>query len=468
MSLSEEELFSQFSCKALDRYHTVKEAIDHLQRLGDPPSSYDKRHYQKVDDVLEVFRVLMAFSRGFYGEAAVKYGKELICLNWDTCVGPWILFIVGKIILAEDGPTTPEQVERLEHALFFIPGSLFFHGSDKEALVINASMDSKPSFRPLLIQAWIKTIDEHHPTFRLWLLVMGGLVLVPLDAGTIPKDLFDIAGYGPYKNDDELGLILIRHINFEARRIPTILYARVSPLHHRMVRTYTISSMTHLLSSAFKAKLFLDESSSDNEQRRTLLHFIAVESLNVLNRLMDSPGLVVEGLDAGIVKVIFKIHPLYFSLDDMSGASDTKLLPALTDTLQQTSKFLIYPTVVRRFSRISRKISARGDLEDGLKSNSTPIWNVWVQAKEKAATLCNQRRELIESGVLILCAWEECPLKLEGSISERPTSRYFCCSGCQTVTYCSHSCRKADWVNGHRESCADSSHDQSGCRAQSL
>ncbi|KAJ8074137.1 hypothetical protein PM082_012429 [Marasmius tenuissimus] len=124
----------------------------------------------------------------------------------------WIKLFLQKIILAVDGPLTPQGVDVLERALTILPSILTFPKEFEEDL---AKIANSSSFLlPLFTASWCKVVLENHHSWRAWTHLMRQFSHGPACKGCPIVDIvFSPHTTGDEKQDDQIALKLLRHID---------------------------------------------------------------------------------------------------------------------------------------------------------------------------------------------------------------------------------------------------------------
>ncbi|KAK1223286.1 hypothetical protein PQX77_013824 [Marasmius sp. AFHP31] len=423
-----------FLRKAVRRFSTSREAVDQLKELGVPPARLDGSSPDtRLDAVVDIFGALAAIMRGFHGEREANVAAEDVKANWVSTISPWTKLVLEDIVLNKEGPTTPEGIELLDNFLLAIPAFLILPGKDhgrNHAIVIKRQ---SPYLQPLLTQAWLRVIDTGHRTWGIWSSALVGLSACVLGDAKKPKTIGD----GPYKEDVELGLMLIRHLNNISARIPTMTSAELDdsklfllsigeetfagepPFTYKELHGYSIQAVVRFLDAVLCKQKGLRKA-RDNEKTRLLLDMAVISCTAYLDQLLKGSDSVGDCLKSDILKVIFKAYPEFYTFQESRRESGDRLYYRFMKILNVISRFLIYPSVLHEFVSAAKSISIQ--LEEKLEVHSKAVWLCWVQAKAKAYAIRDLRRELRRD--VPICGHRECP-KNRGTQEEISPGRYF-------------------------------------------
>ncbi|KAJ8074136.1 hypothetical protein PM082_012428 [Marasmius tenuissimus] len=188
-------------------------------------------------------------------------------------------------------------------------------------------------------------------------------------------------------------------------------------------------------------------------------------------QVTNDSGRVSELLRAEFITVLLSAQSRIFDHNEVDTKPEYTFSYSAHLILQQISSFLVYPRILHCILRSCTKIQSP-ELEEDFKRNSKELWEYWETIKRRAVTYRELRRIFKEQkffGAESLCTYPQCPLKDVSSAARRDqtghtaaNTRYFRCSTCLAVVYCSPSCREKDWDVGHRQGCkliTDKRHD---------
>ncbi|KAL0058547.1 hypothetical protein AAF712_014770 [Marasmius tenuissimus] len=449
----------------------ASEALTRLRKLGNPPSNTRVDLSNPSPKLLKALGILGSLTR-------LSSEIVLVKANWTSQISPWVKFFLEEVILGEpDGTLTPEGVELWESVVKGVAGCI--------GIVIDVDSIARDNsyLGPCVIQTWYKLLDEGREEWEMWCSVMTQLALHK-DGKPVPEPLRVPTKHCSKmrRTEEEYGLIMARHINFQILEIPKMSkrdmwtlrnYICVlashghepgdpNPLFRATVVEHAIPSLVKLISTAiFKRRTRSDTSASDLEDN---VHPMVVLALRLLNSALQDPASVILALNSGVLKVLLKAYPCFFSFDD----SPTRQPPEMRfsdwtlSVLKRISRLMVHPEPLRAFLSVSRKIGV-DDPKGDLRVKSPALWNLWKSMKGKATLLRDIRRTIRETGMVVCGNEERCPLifalypqvqAMGMNPHERLQKRRLLCSRCKWVTYCSHSCQKAAWKQ-HRKVCGD-------------
>ncbi|KAJ7573766.1 hypothetical protein C8J56DRAFT_1065692 [Mycena floridula] len=121
----------------------------------------------------------------------------------------------------------------------------------------------------------------------------------------------------------------------------------------------------------------------------------------------------------------------------------SRVIKDYVDILNEVTKYLIHPTVLRNCSRHLRKHALLLTTED---SRFRPLVTAGKDLLNAVALLQSRRIDYKNQAHPTLCSNSECPLP-----GVTLSSLKFC-TACLTTTYCSRDCQKSDW-NLHKTKC---------------
>ncbi|KAL0062772.1 hypothetical protein AAF712_010310 [Marasmius tenuissimus] len=270
--------------------------------------------------------------------------------------------------------------------------------------LVDSSHDSyvlTPQLQRLLAQAWRDVVHEGHSTIDEWSILLLGL------KNESQTDLIDEHVFRVFGPDDMPSII--RYI------------ASVTP---RLIR--------HEVTTGRRVDIGLDEPA-----------FLTAEIL--LTSALDGPDQVSQALASGLLSTFIKKPHRLATLPMES----QKALCVLLDTV---SRYMVYPKVLREFSRAVRK---EGSIIDSNTRPASLLWDCWRSCLEKAAYLYTIRQNLKADGALYRCSVAAC--------TNIDVIKFKRCSACKAL-YCSESCQQLDWASGHRAHCSSSDAHRNGAR----
>ncbi|KAF9260178.1 hypothetical protein L218DRAFT_1079455 [Marasmius fiardii PR-910] len=483
MSFLSDNLPSQRSCsreffiRAAGRYTIGKNIIDRLRALGPPPripsgSSYPSR---TVDQVLEILGAIAANIKEVDGPTGCLKAQSLVEANWTSTFAAWVKYFLQDVILAADCPSDLPGVDRLDYALLYIPGFLSFRRKDEGGSSIMATIHRiSPEIPRLAIEAWAKVLGDHHTTWGEWTFLIRRIMDSVVKSESW-ANCPDIRSSGICAGNHQIGLAFVSHINHQTGQMAKMspmemqvfkltleimskdTFTNDCPLYLESLRQYSLPAVIKLLSSALRkprdTSLESEEASQMSFTETECAYDIGIYALAFLAHMVDDAYSATEALRHGLVNVVFNVHPVFF--DRRIQKRDVALYDVVPPILLRISRLLMYRSVLHQFSRVERKICASGELEERLKSNSKELYKSWERVKENASFIRTVRRGGKENGTLRLCSSVQCPqIHTEVDETRKINIHYFRCAACSSVMYCSRSCQKFDWKNGHREQCS--------------
>lgn len=86
---------------------------------------------------------------------------------------------------------------------------------------------------------------------------------------------------------------------------------------------------------------------------------------------------VIAALEAGLIKAIFKAHPLLFLIQS-TGPGEVLFEPLSNTILESVAKFLVFPDVLHSFLKVLNRMEKDGMFEtSGIRDKSTIICKSW-------------------------------------------------------------------------------------------
>ncbi|KAL0063040.1 hypothetical protein AAF712_010064 [Marasmius tenuissimus] len=428
---------------------TPRDALDRLRNRHPPRDVQISRPTDQAQDALRAITSL-AYALKF----APQSTELQIAASWTKVISPWVEFFLQEVILVEEWPQTLEGVEFLEKSLRIVPLLFEQFLYDDESDALDNIREITPYLVPLIAKAWIKVIDRDHPSLSTWSDVVNALTLS--DDMTPPKNI-------PKRSEHTE--LWIRHVLRESTRIKSepfedmrtfstfIIMHRKTTLFNRGQHGYiqsvvknSISTHVHLLAALLTKRKSVRDTALGSEECLTA-HALAVTITNFIRGAMERLPQILEAVRAGFFVALLKSYTIYFRCD-----GDPNIHTTLTHGEETTkitfyvTKFLVYPSVLHAFFRVTVGIRGSIAFEAGLRERYGKLPDAWGRMERKARSLHSIRTAFREAGRLSKCSFQQCD-------APAARARYLRCCGCYGVVYCSSTCQKLHWNKGHREEC---------------
>ncbi|KAL0057683.1 hypothetical protein AAF712_015661 [Marasmius tenuissimus] len=320
--------------------------------------------------------------------------------------------------------------------------------------LVDLSHDSyvlTPQLQRLLAQAWRDVVHEGHSTIDEWSILLLGL------KNESQTDLIDEHVFRVFGPDDMPSII--RYIASVTPRLVSIsphdfsrfwvflsLFTRFATKSTDLLLKAPGSCHIPVLSQLLTKVLQIRHEVTTGRRVDIGLDepaFLTAEIL--LTSALDGPDQVSQALASGLLSTFIKKPHRLATLPMES----QKALCVLLDTV---SRYMVYPKVLREFSRAVRK---EGSIIDSNTRPASLLWDCWRNCLEKAAYLYTIRQNLKADGALYRCSVAAC--------TNIDVIKFKRCSACKAL-YCSESCQQLDWASGHRAHCSSSDAHRNGAR----
>ncbi|KAJ8079589.1 hypothetical protein PM082_011176 [Marasmius tenuissimus] len=252
--------------RAKSRFRNCLNAMQALQQISKPPSFKLGPSDAKISTVLEIFAVFASTLRG-PGNDATGSGTASAAIRirsyWQPLFGPWVRYLLERLVLPEEGPSSVDGVLALEQVLVIVPDLLAFpshdgHGKGDLEMVVS----STPYLLPCFMRVWIRAVETNHGTWGVWTSIMAKAARSALKGQRVQH-----GGWNLDHTKTEIGLAVVRHLNCQIPRIfkmshddfiflkefitsISVLWpADERPLTHPSVAEYSIPTMVSLLAS---------------------------------------------------------------------------------------------------------------------------------------------------------------------------------------------------------------------------
>ncbi|KAL0578885.1 hypothetical protein V5O48_003118 [Marasmius crinis-equi] len=470
---------------ATQRFTTSKRALQHLARLGSPPkpSAFNKSHPSAhVEEAVQVLATIVDAGKESTASMSTIIAGD-IQIHW-THLAPWIKFFLEEVVISRSIPNTIEEYNLFEHTIAYIPLIMIICPEIPAffAFIYRVS----PVLFPCFIQAWWRSVDEHHPSARPWSLV----VLQGLEAIAGAKDTPKVRPNGPYLPNHDLGIIYARHVDFISPHIRSMPLFELRFVHSYMqcisrpcfpgtvipnfLRTVSPTMIPPLLSLfhgiLFKRPFLRGKAPLDIDELFTTYEILFLTIVHILC-LMKEAVPILHILETGVIKCIVEGLPLVAKHRNQEPQLFMKIAFQAHEILDCIARFLVYPAILHEFLKSLKNLGNPDALDQELLMISKELGESWLRLKQKATFLRIVRRDLKEGAPAEICGSskylvviqrspiEQCPLRPKGS-GKTPTQnrrkvQYLRCSSCQQVMYCSINCQRSDWRAGHKKTCRD-------------
>ncbi|KAJ8091583.1 hypothetical protein PM082_024507 [Marasmius tenuissimus] len=216
---------------------------------------------------------------------------------------------------------------------------------------------------------------------------------------------------GPYFPNEELGLIVARHMNTVSGQITgmtraglgciqsfsEIISRHLFPLPGPTSPTLIRSVCEHMIAALItwfgmvlmKEKLHIRLFGTHEGIPFCVVVFYAVLHLNII--ITDAVSSVVA-LEAGILVNLLKGNLIVCHHDDAERDSHSSTTGNTCRIFKTISKFLVYPSVLHQFLSSFQQIKDLERLEAKLEASSGGVLDGWRRLKEKALALKKARR----------------------------------------------------------------------------
>ncbi|KAL0567029.1 hypothetical protein V5O48_014966 [Marasmius crinis-equi] len=430
---------------AIASYPSSRFALAQLCTMGSPPTSASMSII--LDKTLLVLKVATTLTLKI-GNGPSEASSTIIQIrnHWGSSLNPWLQFVIRDLVLCEDGPSTPEGIDILELTHSVIPAFLLSIYSETPHIL--------KTLQPLITQAWFRVLDNHHCSWVTWTRLTAGLAQMQERVVLLSE---------PYPEEQPLRLVFVTFLHQSAHQVKTMDIERlhdlgyfmvchnphltcfagsISPMYHPETQGSAVQALCRIISVLVKRRSLSDS----REEKEAMYHLLSLALGHVVYHVRE-PRMVVEILQAGIVKDLLELQ--------QPSAAERRLEEVSCEILDQISAFLLYPSVLRCFWRTNESILGSQAMMEWSSQQTENMGRCWKSLEEKTMDLQSLRRRLKER-VSPLCCSRDCP----GSVTRHEEAKsgrtqYLLCLGCASVMYCSTNCRSIDWKAGHRTACKD-------------
>ncbi|KAK7059155.1 hypothetical protein VNI00_001782 [Paramarasmius palmivorus] len=442
------------------------DAIKSLRNLGKPPPNPDiEQPGPRIKSALDIIGD-MAFDLVFVCRQDTTHPTLVsIRKNWLTGIAPWVELFLAKFAVAD--PSTAPGLEFRDAVFHTMPAILTLVAGPRNTSEEILKLRSKsPLLFPLFYKAWVKVLSITHVSWPSWASVVSEMVFIRGggDDGVLMAEEFVKTMREMHQSGKEnIAALCIRHINllvqaahsrqladrdykgFEnAMKTFVSLFHTSTSMSQPFIVNGGITTIVKLLAT-FVATRTLRRHTEGSEEFSSAIGVFDL-ALALLQSLLKSQVSASEALDAGVLKAIFKAKR--FFLYDSHPASTHRIKSTsslISLVVKQLDLFLVFPSVLRRFYRVSISLSESG-IEDELgwlQPRPQAFLATWEKTKRKAKELRTIFHDF-EMACPSMCAHIQCPFR--DSVPP-PGTRYLRCSSCMNVMYCSHKCGKAGWAS---------------------
>ncbi|KAL0578884.1 hypothetical protein V5O48_003117 [Marasmius crinis-equi] len=474
--------------RATHRFKTSKCALQYLARLGSPPrpAAFNKSHPSAhVEEAVQVLATIVGIGK----EISAPMSKILagdIQEHWSH-LAPWIKFFLEEVVVSRSIPSTIEEYSLFEHTIAYIP--LLMSISPDSLAFFAFTYRASPALFPCFTQAWWRSVDERHPSARIW----SHVVWYSLEAIARANDTPKLRPGGPYLPNHDLGVIYARHIDFISPHIRSMPISELGFAHNYMqcilrpcfppgtvapnlLRTVSptmIPPLLNLLHGILFKRPFLRGKGPLDEKELCLTYGFIYLTIEHIFSLMIEATFILHVLETGVIKCIIEGLPLVAKHRTQEPQIFMKIVCSAYEILDRIARFLVYPAILHGYLKSVKNLSDSNAVDNELGMISKELGEAWLRLKHKAILLRTVRRDLKNKEPAQICGNSKCSLRPKNSdqvsTQDRQKVRYFRCSSCHQVMYCSSDCQRSDWRAVHKKACHDLTKDRKGTiRAQPL
>ncbi|KAL0580145.1 hypothetical protein V5O48_001855 [Marasmius crinis-equi] len=451
------DYMDEYVLRSAKHFPSIDDCINGLKALGPPPSSVNLSDPgENVETAFEILAALTPYV------AARNSTPQPIADNWNGVFDRWVIFVLWKVALTTERPTTPSGMNHFDRSITSIMILLQFTAEGCRSI-----SRSTPILQHLVCQCWYLLVDMEHPAWAICSLAL--LNLVEADEDMASHDIHTTLPTVIH-NDGNLGRIMIKHLNLQVHHIRTRHLEKLDGIHvflmlqmpgfgpfkdaHPMFTPEnvdaTVEAAADLLRIIMRVKRrFLRNLSPNNREFRYARDIVMMAS-DVISRGMFGSLRIQRLLSRGkILSTLLGRDVRYYqSTGEHDGDLGRNISDILAGILDNISKFLVYPGVLRQFMRSTRGLTVD---EDELRGRGMDrLWVSWRNTKERAASFGAVRSAYKEN--IGDCSYDGCVFRGIGKGNSGNT-RYQRCVQCSVALYCSIECRKAHWKQCHRLEC---------------
>ncbi|KAK7047486.1 hypothetical protein VNI00_006717 [Paramarasmius palmivorus] len=460
------------------RFNTPRRAVSTLRsQFPRPPSAIDiSEPSNEVCTVLQALACLACYITPAHPLAIqtrnhrdTKQVAQLVESNWDSCIGPWIMFYIERFLLADTGPSTRRGQEVLDVIAYMIP-LLFMYPAlcTHSRQAVEQLKHTSPDFPITATRAMITLVEKDHFTWGSWAAALGSVQYYGSGSEVFVTAMVDAALV--YQHN--VALIYVQHLHRECQRAYTpsqtidfhgmrcmmLSFAACihpdSPLYIPFIIHGGVHKLVKLLTTVICRRKTLQHIPSKSKKLEDPHAVIAVTIVHLGMSFARSPTTVCDVIDGGLIMAIFKANRFYEFEESIppDGNRGELVSESFADILETISIFFVYPSVLHRFLNAAKRVVDLG-LLDTLATGSRRLIEVWKKCHDLARNMHQICRRMKARG-LSRCGYSKCPMQIKGKPPcNVEITRYFRCSACRTITYCSRNCARLSWKEFHREQC---------------
>ncbi|ESK90105.1 hypothetical protein Moror_7844 [Moniliophthora roreri MCA 2997] len=476
------ESVNTFLENAATRFNTPRKAITILRsQLRRPPSDVDiSNPSDEVYTALQALGCLACYVTPAHPLAIrtrnhrdASQTASSIESNWSSCVGLWVLFFIDKFLLAETEPSTQYGQELLDVIAYMIP-LLFMYPAlcSDNVQAVEQLKSISHEFPNIATRAMLMLVEKYHFTWNSWCSSVGSVQLYGISGSeSFTAAMLEAA----FTYGHNVSLIYVRHIHRECQRAHTTSeimdFAGMrclmlsfttcihpdSPLYIPFILNGGVRKLTDLLTTVIRRRKsirHIQSTTSSNFEDPYVVAALAASQLGMT--FSRSPRSVCDALEGGLISAIFKANRFYdyekFGSYLSNSHHGEMLSESFKNILERIAMFLVYPSVLHRFLNAAEKMTREG-LEEALAVKSQPLFKTWRGYVEIAHDAHRVYRRMKTKGTS-RCGYGKCPMHVKGQLGRNPeVIRYFRCTACKSITYCSRECAKNCWKESHKEQC---------------
>ncbi|KAK7050051.1 hypothetical protein VNI00_005483 [Paramarasmius palmivorus] len=392
-------------------FPSTHSALKLLETLGNPPQSPDiSNPSTQCQSALDILAFLSYHNTTPWDKGT--YFSKVVLKHWSSYIAAWFQCFLGQYVLDEEAPSTERGLVFRDRIVSVLPDLVAFGNSPEEqANRLCILLRSQGQFLiPLMAQTWLKLTEVYHSAARRW----TSLFLYALQSKD-PKltEEIDTSFRSTHRDVAGLGIREMLHFASSCRLstlkpdalpdfevfmiIITPSFRLNSPHHPSFLARGGIAALVKvtwaLLSRPTLARYLNGRSGCSG-----IGLIIAKICLTLLRNCADYPSSAFEALQAGLLKIIVKAAPYYndgqwFDDDQI----ERNLGEILGDVLERVSRLLVYPSVIRRFTRSVEKYVTK-EWEKSLEKSHEFLSKVWKSCLDNLDHIKRIRSGLKEQG----------------------------------------------------------------------
>ncbi|KAK7034543.1 hypothetical protein VNI00_012390 [Paramarasmius palmivorus] len=386
--------------------------------------------------------------------------------RWISTLGPCVEFFLKQYIAEE--PHTIETMILFERIAEILPTFAMYPitAMDSDAATIKLK-SSAPWLPRLLAICYVKAIEAQHSSWMSWTAALCNLK--SFGAQAVVQNL--VKDPGVDLDIKKLASLGVKHIRTMSRQLqtmgwrdldiaslalnitipdPQISQNRRNTFHFLFLLNGGVSALVDLLRNLTCRRKVRQRFQDGPDAIQSLLGFTN-NIMQLLHDFIFAKAWVSEAMDEGILQTMFRAA-LFFSEVDEDNELLEEYMGHCTLWLKRIAAYLMYPSVLHRFSKGSRRIEELELTELLQGKQAEEFLGLWRSLQERGAKMEDLFRWVNDVSAMN-CEAGECPLKAEKYDPEQPRRlRLVRCSGCELAVYCSRECAKKTWPD-HRDNC---------------